>query len=149
MEVDNMVHMANQIANFFASYPTEQAVAGVADHLQKFLCFFCGAGCFFVPPESQTDLHILVNSHRPERFGNLMRSRDTCADGSERFRTREIFPLEFNFPRSRLKRAGDKAQKRGLACAVRPDQSDQSARLDFETHVFHRRESGEISCQVL
>jgi len=36
MEVDNMVHMANQIANFFASYPTEQAVAGVADHLQKF-----------------------------------------------------------------------------------------------------------------
>ncbi len=31
-----MVHMANQIANFFASYPKEEAVAGVADHLQKF-----------------------------------------------------------------------------------------------------------------
>ena len=31
-----MVHMANQIALFFASYPKEEAVAGVADHLQKF-----------------------------------------------------------------------------------------------------------------
>ena len=31
-----MVHMANQIARFFASYPREEAVAGVADHLRKF-----------------------------------------------------------------------------------------------------------------
>jgi formate dehydrogenase subunit delta len=31
-----MVHMANQIAQFFASYPHEEAVAGVADHIQKF-----------------------------------------------------------------------------------------------------------------
>jgi formate dehydrogenase subunit delta len=36
MESENMVHMANQIAIFFASYPKEEAVAGVADHLQKF-----------------------------------------------------------------------------------------------------------------
>jgi len=32
----NMVHMVNQIALYFASYPEEEAVAGVADHLQKF-----------------------------------------------------------------------------------------------------------------
>jgi formate dehydrogenase subunit delta len=31
-----MVHMANQIAQFFASYPREEAVAGVAEHIQKF-----------------------------------------------------------------------------------------------------------------
>ena len=31
-----LVHDANQIALFFASYPHEQAVAGVADHLSKF-----------------------------------------------------------------------------------------------------------------
>jgi len=31
-----MVHMANQIAQFFASYPHEECVAGVANHLQKF-----------------------------------------------------------------------------------------------------------------
>jgi formate dehydrogenase subunit delta len=36
MTAANMVHMANQIATFFASYPREEAVAGVADHLQKF-----------------------------------------------------------------------------------------------------------------
>ena len=31
-----MVHMANQIALNFASYPQDEAVAGVADHLKKF-----------------------------------------------------------------------------------------------------------------
>jgi formate dehydrogenase subunit delta len=33
---ENMVHMANQIALFFGSYPREEAVAGVADHIAKF-----------------------------------------------------------------------------------------------------------------
>jgi formate dehydrogenase subunit delta len=36
MKPEHMVHMANQIALFFSSYPHEQAVAGVADHLAKF-----------------------------------------------------------------------------------------------------------------
>ena len=36
MHVEHMVHNANQIALFFASYPHEEAVAGVTDHLQKF-----------------------------------------------------------------------------------------------------------------
>jgi formate dehydrogenase subunit delta len=36
MEAENMVHMANQIALFFAAYPKEEAVAGVVDHLRKF-----------------------------------------------------------------------------------------------------------------
>ena len=31
-----MVHMANQIALFFASYPREEALAGVTDHFKKF-----------------------------------------------------------------------------------------------------------------
>jgi formate dehydrogenase subunit delta len=31
-----MVHMANQIALFFAPYPREEAVAGVRDHLNRF-----------------------------------------------------------------------------------------------------------------
>lgn len=31
-----MVHMANQIAQFFRSYPHEEAVAGVANHITKF-----------------------------------------------------------------------------------------------------------------
>jgi len=31
-----MVHMANQIAQFFASYPHDEAVAGVTDHFKSF-----------------------------------------------------------------------------------------------------------------
>lgn len=31
-----MIHMANQIAAFFASYPREEGVAGVANHLKLF-----------------------------------------------------------------------------------------------------------------
>jgi formate dehydrogenase subunit delta len=36
MDSEHMVHMANQIALNFASYPHEEAVVQVADHLQKF-----------------------------------------------------------------------------------------------------------------
>jgi len=36
MTPENMVHMANQIALFFAGLPHEEAVAGVADHLKRF-----------------------------------------------------------------------------------------------------------------
>ena len=31
-----MVHSANQIALYFASYPREEAVAGVADHIRMY-----------------------------------------------------------------------------------------------------------------
>jgi len=31
-----MVHMANQIALFFASYSREEAIAGVTDHFKKY-----------------------------------------------------------------------------------------------------------------
>lgn len=36
MEEHVMVHKANSIAQFFAAYPHEEAVTGVADHLRKF-----------------------------------------------------------------------------------------------------------------
>ena len=36
MDEGVMVHKANSIAQFFAAYPHEEAVAGVADHLQRF-----------------------------------------------------------------------------------------------------------------
>jgi formate dehydrogenase subunit delta len=32
----HLVHMANQIALYFAPYPHEEAVAGVANHIEKF-----------------------------------------------------------------------------------------------------------------
>ncbi len=33
---ETMVHNANQIALYFAAYPREEAIAGVADHVKKF-----------------------------------------------------------------------------------------------------------------
>jgi formate dehydrogenase subunit delta len=36
MKPEHMVHMANQIAGFFASYPRDQAIDSIADHLKKF-----------------------------------------------------------------------------------------------------------------
>ncbi len=36
MDEQVMVHKVNQIALFFASYPREEAIAGIADHLLKF-----------------------------------------------------------------------------------------------------------------
>ena len=36
MKREDLIRMGNDIAAFFASYPDEEAVAGVADHLKKF-----------------------------------------------------------------------------------------------------------------
>jgi formate dehydrogenase subunit delta len=36
MSPDKLVYMANQIGRFFASQGDDQAVAGIADHLQKY-----------------------------------------------------------------------------------------------------------------
>lgn len=36
MKPATMVHDANGIALFFATYPHEEAVAGVADHIRKY-----------------------------------------------------------------------------------------------------------------
>lgn len=36
MKPQYMVHMANQIAQYFAAYPREEAITGIADHISKF-----------------------------------------------------------------------------------------------------------------
>jgi formate dehydrogenase subunit delta len=36
MDENKMVHLVNQIALFFQSYPHDEAVAGVADHVKRF-----------------------------------------------------------------------------------------------------------------
>ncbi len=36
MEIERLVHMANQIADFFRPYPEDEAVAGVENHLVQF-----------------------------------------------------------------------------------------------------------------
>ena len=37
MDIDNLVHMANQIGTFFSAYPDrDEALEGIATHIQKF-----------------------------------------------------------------------------------------------------------------
>lgn len=36
MPTDDLIRMANQIAQFFAAYPESDAVDGVREHLEKF-----------------------------------------------------------------------------------------------------------------
>jgi formate dehydrogenase subunit delta len=36
MQIEKLVHMANQIGKFFAAQGDEATIAGVADHLKKF-----------------------------------------------------------------------------------------------------------------
>lgn len=36
MSTDKLIRMANQIASFFRSYPDDQAVTGIRDHLVAF-----------------------------------------------------------------------------------------------------------------
>ena len=36
MTIQHLVHMANQVAAFFASYPEAEAVEGTANHLKSF-----------------------------------------------------------------------------------------------------------------
>ncbi len=36
MEAHRLVYMANQIGEFFKTYPHDQAVTGIAEHIRKF-----------------------------------------------------------------------------------------------------------------
>ncbi len=36
MQTQDMVRMANQMADFFKSYGEKEAIAGIADHINKF-----------------------------------------------------------------------------------------------------------------
>jgi formate dehydrogenase subunit delta len=37
MDIDNLVHMANQIGGFFSAFPDrEEALSGIATHIHKF-----------------------------------------------------------------------------------------------------------------
>jgi formate dehydrogenase subunit delta len=54
MQDEEIVRMANQIAQFFAVYPEEDAVEGIREHLVKFW-----------PPSMRKDLLVVVNGLLP------------------------------------------------------------------------------------
>ena len=60
MEEAKMVHLVNQIALFFQSYPHDEAVAGVADHVKRFWPVRMRQQLFEYIEEGGTGLHALV-----------------------------------------------------------------------------------------
>ncbi len=36
MNIEHLVHMANQITDFFKAYPEDEAIAGVENHIRQF-----------------------------------------------------------------------------------------------------------------
>ena len=62
-----MVHMVNQIALFFASYPHDEAVAGVADHIKRFWPVRMRSQLFDYVEAGGEGLHPLV----PEAVGSF------------------------------------------------------------------------------
>lgn len=60
MSASKLVRMANDIANFFQSYPHDQAVAGVHDHIQSFWTPKMRAILREAATSEQPDLHPLV-----------------------------------------------------------------------------------------
>ena len=66
-------HMANQIANFFRSYPDEEAAAGIHDHIRSFwspamrrdLVARVDTGTARVDPLVSAALHALTTAQSP------------------------------------------------------------------------------------
>ncbi len=67
MNPDVMVHKVNQIALFFGSYPHEEAVEGIADHLRKFWEPRMRRQLIQYTQDGGANLHALV----PEAVGRL------------------------------------------------------------------------------
>ena len=57
---NDLVRMSTQIARFFEPYPTEEAIAGVQDHLVKFWTPAMRAGLFAVRHANSPTIHPLV-----------------------------------------------------------------------------------------
>ncbi len=75
MRDDTLVRMANQIADFFAPYPEDEAVAGVADHMKKFWDPRMRAGMFAALDRVKGDL-------RPLAVKAIERLRDASASAN-------------------------------------------------------------------
>lgn len=55
-----LIHDANEIAKYFAAYPREEAIAGIADHIKKFWDPRMRAELNAMLAGNETTLHELV-----------------------------------------------------------------------------------------
>ena len=79
MAQDKLVYMANQIAAFFESQPEDEAVAGIANHINKFwdprmrgrFLELIAAGATGLKPQV-LEAAALINKPRPEPAGSAI-----------------------------------------------------------------------------
>lgn len=77
MPLPRLVYMANQIGKFFVSEDKETAVAGIADHLQKFwdprmrseIIAHLGEGGEGLDPDVRAAVESLTKHHHPPMDG--------------------------------------------------------------------------------
>lgn len=60
MNRPRLIHDANEIAKYFAAYPREEAVAGIADHIRKFWPPHMRSELRAMLTEGEASLHALV-----------------------------------------------------------------------------------------
>ncbi len=60
MNRPRLIHDANEIAKYFAAYPREEAIAGIADHITKFWNPRMRAELQAMLAEGEASLHALV-----------------------------------------------------------------------------------------
>ncbi len=60
MNAGRLIHDANQIALYFAAYPHDEAVAGIADHIRKFWDPRMRASLRVILDANDETLHLLV-----------------------------------------------------------------------------------------
>lgn len=60
MNRPRLIHDANEIAKYFAAYPREEAIAGIADHIKKFWDPRMRAELQSMLAQNEASLHALV-----------------------------------------------------------------------------------------
>ena len=78
-----------------------------------------------------------------------MRQRQSLANARSRRIPGDVAPGQHDSPAVRLDRAGDNANERGFAGAIRTDQSNKFAGRNRKRHTIHRVHPAEMHGEIL
>ena len=82
------------------------------------------------------EVEVLTHGHALEALAALRRLRDPERDDLLGRGPRDLLAHELDRARAWRREPGDRAQRRGLPGAVRTDQGDDAALLDFQAHAM-------------
>jgi hypothetical protein len=97
----------------------------------------------------QRDAHILEHGEVRKHGRDLERAPEPEARDIGRLERGDVASVEHDASARRREELGEEIETRGLAGAIRPDQSVNGAALDAQVYRAHREEAGELLAQVL